>query len=148
MKLVSFHWFWMVFLLVVGLIMWAPLPFGYAKPAERILRIEASRFQYSPSILKVNPDDRVTIELVSQDVVHGLSIDGYDLSLSADPGQTAHLTFTADKAGSFRFRCIVPCGNLHPFMIGKLEVGPNLLFLRGIGLALLSLLAGIWRFWR
>jgi len=58
--------------------------------------------------------DHVTIDLVSTDVVHGLYLDGYDLNVTADPGQTATLSFVADRSGSFRFRCSVTCGALHP----------------------------------
>ena len=86
----------------------------------------------------------MTIELTSNDVVHGLYLDGYKLEISADPGQTASLTFVADRPGSFRFRCSVTCGELHPFMIGKLKVGQNSLFWRGIGLAVIVMLAGVW----
>ena len=72
------------------------------------------------------------------DVVHGLYVDGYDVSVEADPGQTKSLTFTADKPGSFRFRCNITCGAMHPFMIGKLYVGSNNWLYRSIGLALLA----------
>ena len=113
-------------------------------PVERTFRIQASRFEYNPAILPVNPGDRVTIELVATDVVHGLSIDGYNVETSADPGQTARLTFVADRQGSFRFRCTVTCGNMHPFMIGKLQVGQNTLLYRGVLLAGLALIAGVW----
>jgi len=65
-------------------------------------------------------------------------VDGYDISIEADPGQTATLTFTAGKAGSFRFRCNVTCGAMHPFMIGKLNVGSNNWLYRSIGVALLA----------
>jgi hypothetical protein len=71
-------------------------------------------------------------------------LDGYDLNVIAPPGQTAHLTFVADRAGDFRFRCSVTCGALHPFMIGKLNVGPNWLLYRAAGLALLGVLAVVW----
>ena len=54
------------------------------------------------------------------------------------------LTFVADHAGSFRFRCSVTCGPLHPFMIGKLYVGPNWTLLRGSALAVLAAVAGLW----
>ncbi len=107
---------------------------------ERIFRVEAGDFAYSPAVLHVNPGDNVTIKLVATDVVHGLYVDGYDLSVIAEPGQPAVLSFTADRPGTFRLRCSVTCGALHPFMTGKLKVGTNLLLWRGIGLALLAFL--------
>jgi heme/copper-type cytochrome/quinol oxidase subunit 2 len=67
-------------------------------------------------------------------------VDGYDISVEADPGQTATLTFTADKPGSFRFRCNVTCGAMHPFMIGRLNIGTNNWLFRSIGLATLAVL--------
>jgi heme/copper-type cytochrome/quinol oxidase subunit 2 len=126
------------------LIMVLPMPVTATTPVERTFQIEASQFTYSPAVLSVNPGDRVTIELLATDVVHGLSIDGYKLEITSDPGQTARLTFVADRQGSFRFRCTVTCGNLHPFMIGKLQVGQNELLWRGALLAGLALIAGVW----
>ncbi len=130
---------------LIGLaIAFVPLPIAATTPSERHLRVEASRFQYTPEAIQVNAGDRVTIDLVATDVVHGLYIDGYDLNVTADPGQTATLSFVADRAGSFRFRCSVTCGALHPFMIGKLNVGNNDLLWRGLGFAALAAVAGMW----
>jgi heme/copper-type cytochrome/quinol oxidase subunit 2 len=112
-------------------------------PADHHFRIEASSFVYTPAELHVAPGDTVTLALAATDYVHGLYLDGYELEVQADPGQTAELTFVADRAGSFRFRCSVTCGPLHPFMIGKLNVGPNWLLLRAIGLSALAMLAGL-----
>lgn len=129
-------------LFIAGAFILVPGPRAPA-PAERIIRIAASSFQYAPAIVHVHPGDRVTLELVSTDVVHGLYLDSYDLSLSADPGQTARLSFLADRSGTFRFRCSVTCGPLHPFMIGKLVVGTNWLGWRAAGLAILAAAAGL-----
>jgi plastocyanin len=124
------------------LVAWAPLPAQAALPVDRTIRLEAQSFEYTPPVIHVNQGDRVTLEVVSTDVVHGIYIDGYGLEASADPGQTARLTFVADQSGSFRFRCSVTCGALHPFMIGKLKVGSNTLLWRGLGLAVLAVFAG------
>ena len=48
---------------------------------------EARSFEYAPPTIQVNQGDRLTIELSSTDVVHGLYIDGYDLDVVADWGK-------------------------------------------------------------
>ena len=131
--------FLLLLLGIAGLaVAYAPLPAPAISPQERTFQVEARQFAYSPSEITVNPGDTITIHLVSTDVVHGLYIDGYDLSVEADPGQTATLSFKANKPGSFRFRCNVTCGAMHPFMIGKLSVGRNDWLLRSAGLAALA----------
>jgi len=133
-----------VSLIMVGTgLLLAPVPLSRPEPAARTIRIEASSFAFDPGTVRVNEGDRVTLELVARDVVHGLYIDGYDLSVTADPGQTARLSFVADRPGSFRFRCSVACGALHPFMVGKLKVGRNWLLWRAVGLVLVGALAGV-----
>lgn len=127
----------LLFVLAGLVVAFAPLPVPPATPQARTFEIDARQFAYSPSELKVNQGDTVTIRLTSTDVVHGLYMDGYDISVEADPGQSATLTFIADKPGSFRFRCNVTCGAMHPFMIGKLTVGNNNWLYRSIGLAAL-----------
>ena len=138
-------WHWAILAALVLVVLLVPIPAGATAPTERTLHIEASRFEYNPAILQVNPGDKVTIELVATDVVHGLSIDGYNLEAIADPGKTARITFIANRQGSFRFHCTTTCGNLHPFMIGKLEVGRNTWLLRAIGLVGMALFAGAWK---
>jgi heme/copper-type cytochrome/quinol oxidase subunit 2 len=136
--------FILLLFVMAGLVVaFATYPVHPIVPQERTFRIEAGQFAYSPSELIVNPGDTITIELVSTDVVHGLYVDGYDISIEADPGQTATLTFTANKPGSFRFRCNVTCGAMHPFMIGKLNVGSNNWFFRSVGLAILAMVGMI-----
>ena len=136
-----------LYALVIGVaalaVAFAPLPGGeHSQPAARTIRVEASQFSYSPSVISVNPGDTITIQLLSTDVVHGLYVDDYGVSVEADPGQTATLTFNADRPGSFRIRCNVTCGAMHPFMIGKLNVGRNTSWRRSVGLVLVGM-AGI-----
>ena len=138
------RWGW-ILIGVIGLTLaFAPVPMANAAPTDRHFHIDASAFQYSPESISVNPGDQVTIDLAATDVVHGLYIDGYDLNVTADPGQTATLSFVANRSGTFRFRCSVTCGALHPFMIGKLNVGPNDLLWRALGLCALAVVVAVW----
>lgn len=136
-------WPWVVLGLSALIIALAPAPLGPAAPATRLFRIQAHSFEYSPNVIAVNPGDTVTLELVSADYGHGLYVDGYGVSVSAEPGTSGRLTFVADRPGSFRFRCSVTCGPLHPFMIGKLVVGPDWPLLRAGGLAVLAAVGGL-----
>jgi heme/copper-type cytochrome/quinol oxidase subunit 2 len=141
-------WFYgPVFVVIVLLILLVPLPQAASTPTDRTIRIEASRFQFVPGEIHVNPGDKVTVELISQDVVHGLSLDNYNFNLQAEPGQIVTGTFIANQSGVFRFRCSFTCGNLHPFMIGKLTVGSNYLLIRGIALAGLAVAGAFLSMW-
>lgn len=135
---------WILIGLLAVAIVVVPSPIALTAPSDQHFRIKASSFQYTPEAIQVHSGDHVTIDLVATDVVHGLYIDGYDLNVTADPGQTASLSFVADRTGSFRFRCSVTCGALHPFMIGKFNVGSNDLLWRAIGLGALAVVASVW----
>ncbi|HSG18592.1 MAG TPA: cupredoxin domain-containing protein [Anaerolineae bacterium] len=142
------NWPRLVLALLALAITFTPLPAGTGVVGPHHVQIAASQYDFKPGVISVNKGDKVTIELASADVVHGLYLDGYDLEVTADPGQSASLTFIADKSGTFRFRCSVTCGPLHPFMIGKLKVGNNTLLWRGMALAVLAASVGLWRFRR
>ena len=131
-------------LLLIVLIGLASVPAAAEENSEKVIHISARSFAFDPEVVQVRRGDRVVIELESLDATHGLYLDGYDLSVEAEPGRPARLAFIADRAGSFRFRCSVACGSLHPFMIGQLKVGPNLPFWRA--LAALAIVTA-WTFW-
>ena len=127
---------------LAGLIFVLPWPTPVMSASERTIRVKARDYAFTPATIEVNPGDRVTIELESGDYVHGLHIEGYEVNLIADPGQPASETFIADRPGTFRIRCSVPCGSLHPFMGGRLRVGPPVAFWRALLLAALAIVVG------
>ena len=98
---------------------------GSALAAERFFEIKAKKFSYTPNIINVKRGDTVKIRLLSEDVHHGLFVDGYGIKTSAHPGMEGSLKFVADKPGRYTFRCSVTCGEFHPYMVGYLVVGPN-----------------------
>lgn len=120
-----------IFIVLIGLLFTTS-----AFAEERFFEIKAKKFSYTPNIIKVNRGDVVRIRLISEDVHHGLYLDGYGINTSARPGQDGSLKFVADKTGRFSFRCSVTCGEFHPYMIGYLKVEPNSRFLTYLFLAL------------
>ncbi len=100
----------------------SPPPAPAAGPQAKEFTVLASQWQFSPSTITVNKGDTVKITLVNKDVSHGISIPDFGFDLKAGAGQTASGQFTADKAGTFQFRCNVFCGDGHRDMVGTLIV--------------------------
>lgn len=124
----------LLFLLAAALIAFFPLRFPFTS-VQRNVHIEAGNFAFSPAVIRANPGDRIVLEVTSTDVTHGLAIDGYPVDVLVEPGRATQVAFTANRSGVFKMRCSLACGNLHPFMTGKFQVGPNLLLYRAVGLA-------------
>ena len=141
---------YLVLLPFVGLalaIMFWPIPVS-AEPVTHHLTMTAHQFAYDPPVIRVNRGDRVIITLQAIDVVHGFYLDGYGLETRVEPGISQQIEFVADRVGKFRYRCSVSCGTLHPFMIGELVVGPNMVLIRTVGLMLVVLTATLVYLWR
>ncbi len=116
------------------------------QPRTHIIPLTAEKYGYSPGRIVVRQGDTVVIKPTSLDVTHGFFLDGYPIEViikqqgvaylkyewEDDDGKTqsdwdkvSEVTFVAERAGKFTFRCHRTCGNLHPFMTGELIVQPN-----------------------
>lgn len=129
------------------LVLLGPIPFA-ASPVTHEITMTATQFAFDPPVLRVNRGDRIRLTLQAADVVHGFYLDGHDISVRFEPGIAQQVEFVADQVGKFRYRCSVSCGTLHPFMVGELVVGPNLVLLRAMGLMLVALAATLFYLWR
>lgn len=89
-----------------------------ASGAAKEFTINAKNFEFDQPEIKVAMGDQVTIKLVNAAGNHSLKIDGYEQEVKG--GQS--VTFTADKAGEFKFYCNIMCGAGHANMSGKLIV--------------------------
>jgi heme/copper-type cytochrome/quinol oxidase subunit 2 len=132
----------------LALVVWlVPVPVS-TQPVTHQMMLSAEQFAFDAPVLRVNRGDRVILSLQATDVVHGFYLDGYDIEARLEPGLTQQVEFVADRVGKFRYRCSVSCGSLHPFMIGELVVGPNLMFARAVGLTLVAVIATLFYLWR
>ncbi|HPU94743.1 MAG TPA: cupredoxin domain-containing protein [Candidatus Gracilibacteria bacterium] len=88
----------------------------------KTFNITARQFEFSPNTISVNEGDKVVVNLTSEDVAHGFAITEYAINETAPAGTTRIIEFTANKKGTFTFRCPVPCGEGHADMVGNLIV--------------------------
>lgn len=91
-------------------------------PAVKEFTITAKSWEFSPGTITVNKGDKVRLKITSTDVTHSFLLTDYNINTKLEAGQTQIVEFTADKAGSFSFRCGVPCGSGHKEMTGTLIV--------------------------
>ncbi len=133
-------------ILLVLAAIFIPLP-ASASAQARTIEVQARQFAFEPATLDLHQGDTVTIHFESLDAAHGLFIDGYPVDLHAEPGKSAQVTFTADKAGKFKIRCSVSCGVLHPFMIGEMQVDPDWPLARAVAATLIVTIGAVAFFW-
>lgn len=124
-------------IIVVGLLWTATVPFNLL-PGQtpffptttrdsdvRTVRVKARAEElggFRPDKITVEKGQKVRLVVYSEDVTHGLKIENYPVELVVRPGEEESITFEADKAGDFEFKCTVYCSPLHPWMNGTLHV--------------------------
>lgn len=106
----------------------AGVKYDYAKK-EVTVNMDVVRSFFTPDWFTVPQGWRVTIHMTSleeaMDITHGLAIDGYDVSVSLDPGEAREISFIADKASVHWYYCIWFCSELHMEMRGRMIVVPQ-----------------------
>ena len=84
-----------------------------ARAEPRIVAIQAQRFQFTPSEVRLKKGERVTLRLTSADVVHGMYVKALGIDTVAEPGKTTEVTITPQTAGRFTAICHHFCGSGH-----------------------------------
>lgn len=93
------------------------------KPAAlKTFNMTADEFAFAPSTITVNEGDMVRIVITSKEGGHGIVIPDFGVNKVINAGSPAVVEFTANKKGTFAFRCSIFCGGGHGDMKGTLIV--------------------------
>ena len=95
-----------------------------AAPLTHVINMTAKSFQFDPQVITVNQGEHVRLIITALNRDHGIQIKGYGINQRLKKGVPTTIEFTADKAGTFPFRCSVFCGLGHRRMKGVLIVKP------------------------
>lgn len=109
-------------LLVVSCLAAAARPGAMAPSQDKplVVEIDAERFSFTPSEVRVKAESTVEFRLRSDDTDHGFRITGTDINVIIPKrGKgTATVTFVPPKPGRYVFECSKVCGAGHSFMRG------------------------------
>jgi cytochrome c oxidase subunit 2 len=96
---------------------------GPALPAqERVIKISARRFVFTPSKIELAFGVPVTLELTSADVLMGFNASDFGVRADIVPAAVSRLRLKPDKRGEFIFNCDIFCGSGHEQMNGTFVV--------------------------
>ena len=90
---------------------------------ERVVKITAKKFEYSPNEIRIKTGVPTVFEFTSLDRVHGFTVpDLGGIRATIEPGKVTRVTILAPKAGTYVFHCDLFCGEGHEGMTGKIIV--------------------------
>jgi cytochrome c oxidase subunit II len=99
------------------------LPVAAKQGSPRTIVVHATRYAFAPAEITLKKGEPVTLELVSDDVLHSLVVRGLSINLKdLKPGEVADLTVTPDQTGDFKGTCGIFCGSGHGTMSLKVHV--------------------------
>jgi cytochrome c oxidase subunit II len=95
---------------------------GAKTTKERVVKIEAKKFTYTPNRIILKKGQAVALQLTALDFMHGFKIPDWNIRADLPPGQVTTVHIHPDKAGEFDFLCDNFCGDGHEEMSGKFVV--------------------------
>ena len=89
---------------------------------EKVIKITAKRFDYTPGKLTLKKGEPVVLELSTSDVLMGFNLPDFNVRADIVPDKVVQVRFVPDKTGTFTFVCDIFCGTKHEEMNGTITV--------------------------
>ena len=95
---------------------------GMGSQSVHEVQVTLRKYEFNPGALRVRKGEQVKLILAAVDHDHGFKLDDFNIDQKIPKGTTVVVEFTADKVGTFQFRCSSVCGLGHRNMKGTLVV--------------------------
>jgi len=93
-----------------------------AQPKEKVIKMTAKRFDYTPGHLTLKKGEPVILELTTADVLMGFNLPDFGVRADIIPDKVTRVRLVPDKTGTFTFLCDIFCGTKHEEMNGTITV--------------------------
>lgn len=90
--------------------------------SARIIEMKASDWEFSPSAITAKKGEKLIVRVTGVEGQHSFAIADLGINVAVAPGEVKDIEIPTDKAGTFEFRCRIPCGPGHKDMMGSLVI--------------------------
>lgn len=97
-------------------------PSSKARPTLYTVSIRVEDWAFTPSTIRVQKGDTVTLRFVGTTGTHGVSIPGLAIQATVEANQKVEVSLPTDKTGTFPFACTGTCATDYPEMKGTIIV--------------------------
>jgi cytochrome c oxidase subunit 2 len=91
--------------------------FGQSPGELRVITIHATKFEFRPSEITLHVGERTKLVFFSDDVDHGLSVDGLPIDIEIHKKSPTSIVVTPEKLAELTGICSIYCGPGHSEMI-------------------------------
>lgn len=88
----------------------------------RIIEVTVDNWAFAPTAITAATGEKVIVRLTGVEGIHSFAIEDLGINVRVEAGQTVDVEIPTDKAGTFAFRCRIPCGDGHMDMKGTLTI--------------------------
>ncbi len=93
-----------------------------APQETREIQVTAKKYEFNPNVFTVKQGERVKLIITATDRDHGFKCGAFGINQKLKKGAPTTIEFTAEKPGTFSFKCSDFCGAGHLKMKGKVVV--------------------------
>jgi len=91
-------------------------------PQSRIVAISVDNWKFTPNVITAKRGETVKVRLTGIAGTHGFAVPELGINTSIAAGKTVDVDLPTDAAGTFSFRCSIPCGSGHRDMTGTITI--------------------------
>lgn len=88
----------------------------------RVIEVASTNWTFSPSTITLTKGEKVVLRVKGGEGIHSFGVPGMNINVQVDPGETKDIEIPTGEAGSFEFRCLIPCGPGHKDMRGTIVI--------------------------
>jgi cytochrome c oxidase subunit 2 len=88
----------------------------------RVIEIAVDNWSFTPNAINVKKGENVVLRLKGVAGIHAFASKDLGINIAINPDETKDVPLPTDAAGTFNFRCMIPCGEGHRDMTGVIVI--------------------------